>query len=117
MRIIVAGWVDVPAERRDEALSGARPHIQAGREEQGCLAYNWTPDPYEPQRIHIFEEWTGQDALAAHLSGEPYRSMLGHLSGVGILGSSTQKYRVDHFEPVYDDAGVPRADFFTSPPA
>jgi hypothetical protein len=41
--------------------------------------------------------------------------MLGHLSGVGILASDTKKYRIDHFEPVYDPEGVPRADFFTDP--
>ncbi|MEL7029694.1 MAG: antibiotic biosynthesis monooxygenase [Pseudomonadota bacterium] len=113
-RIVVAGWVDVPADKRQEALEGAKPFIIAGREEAGCIAYNWTPDPYQPERIHIFEEWSGQDELAEHLRSEPYKNMLQHLSGVGIAGSSTQKYRVDHFEPVYDETGVPRADFFTA---
>jgi quinol monooxygenase YgiN len=115
MRILVAGTVDVDADKRAEALRGAEPFIEAARAEPGCIAYDWTPDPYNDQRIHVFEEWTGEKELAFHLSAEPYKAMLGHLSGVGILASDTKKYRIDHFEPVYDPEGVPRADFFTDP--
>jgi len=113
MRILVAGTVDVDTANREAALLGAKPHIDAARAEPGCIAYNWTPDPYNPQRIHIFEEWTGEKELAFHLGAEPYQNMLAHLSGIGILDTVTQKYRVDHFEPVYDADGVPRADFFS----
>ncbi len=40
--------------------------------------------------------------------------MLGHLTETGIVKAVTQKYRIDHFEPVYDPEGRPRADFFTA---
>jgi len=31
----------------------------------------------------------------------------------GIRTAATKKYRIERSEPVYDDKGVPRADFFT----
>ncbi len=31
----------------------------------------------------------------------------------GIRAASTKKYRIERSEAVYDDKGVPRADFFT----
>ncbi len=115
MRILIAGTIDVDANKRAKALEDAEPFIRAALEEPGCVAYDWTPDPYNPQRIHVFEEWTGEKELAFHLGAEPYRNMAAHLAGVGILAAETKKYRVDHFEPVYDGEGVPRADFFTAP--
>jgi len=114
MRIVIAGAVDVAPEKREAALKGAKPLIDAALAENGCVEYSWTADLSIPGRIRVFEEWVSEPDLAAHLKGEPYLKMLGHLSGVGILNAVTQKYRVDHFEPVYDPQGVPRADFFTA---
>lgn len=112
-RILVAGTVDIPAESRAEALAGAQPLIREALAEKGCVAYDWSMDAVDPQRIHVFEEWESQEDLAAHLSAEPYQKMLAHLGGFGILAADNKKYRVDLFEPVYDPSGVPRADFFT----
>lgn len=111
--IVIAGTVDIPADKRAEALAGAKPLIEAALAEKGCIAYDWSMDAYDPQRIHVFEEWETQEDLAAHLTAQPYKDMLGHLGGFGILGANNQKYRIDRFEPVYDPEGVPRADFFT----
>ena len=113
-RIVIAGKVDVAPEKREAALKDARPLIEAALAEKGCVEYAWTADPHDPGRIRVFEEWVSEPDLAVHLKGDPYRGMLAHLSGVGILNAVTQKYRVDHFEPVYDPSGVPRADFFTA---
>ena len=116
MRIVIAGAVDVPPEKREKALKEARPLIEAALAEKGCVEYSWTADLSIPGRIRVFEEWESEPDLAAHLAATPYRAMLAHLSGVGIVRAVTQKYRVDHFEPVYDPEGRPRADFFTSKP-
>jgi len=65
-----------------------------------------------PGRIYVFEEWTTQEALAAHLAGPHYRSMLGHMCRSSRSPTTvTKKYRVDLSEPVYDSTGTPRADF------
>jgi quinol monooxygenase YgiN len=116
MRILIAGKIDVKPEKRDDVLRGAVPFIQAALAEHGCVAYDWTADVNLPGRINVFEEWESEADLSVHLAGQPYRSMLGHLSGTGIVNAVTKKYRVDHCEPVYDPEGRPRADFFTAKP-
>jgi quinol monooxygenase YgiN len=113
MTIVISGEVDLPADRRAEALAGAAPLIAAALAEPGCVHYAWTADLNRPGRVHVFEEWTCEADLAAHLVGQPYLGMLAHLSGFGIESAVTRKYRVDHVEPVYDPEGRPRADFFT----
>lgn len=113
MHILIAGAVDVAPERREQALKDAKPLIDAALAEKGCVEYSWTADVNLPGRIRVFEEWESGPDLAVHLAGAPYKGMLAHLGGVGIIKAVTQKYRVDHFEPVYDPEGKPRADFFT----
>lgn len=113
MAIIIAGTVDVAPETRERTLLEARPLIEAARAEPGCIAYAWTADLSEPGRIHVFEEWASEADLAYHFTAEPYQQMLAHLHGAGIVAAVTQKYRIDHAEPVYDPEGRPRADFFS----
>ena len=113
-RIVIAGSVDVPVDKREKSLKDARQYIELALAEKGCVEYSWTADLSRPGRIRVFEEWETEPDLAAHLAGPAYRAMLGHLTETGIVDSVTQKYRVDHFEPVYDPEGRPRADFFTA---
>jgi quinol monooxygenase YgiN len=115
MKLLVSGWVDVPADKRDAALEGAAPLVREALAETGCVHYAWTLDPLTPGRIRIFEEWIQAADFAAHLAGPAYQGMLAHLGGIGILAAVTEKHRVDLSEPVYDTTGIPRADFFTQP--
>ncbi len=113
MRIIVAGTVDVDPARRDEALVAGKPHIVSARAEKGCIHYVWAADNLDPGRIYVYEEWECADDLAAHLKAPPYLNMRDTIGGFGIRGADTKKYEIARSEPVYDDKGVPRADFFT----
>lgn len=112
MTIVIYAVVDLDPAQRDAALVGGKPHIDAALAQQGCLSYAWTADPHDPARVHVFEEWTDQDALAAHLAGPAYRGMLGHMQGHGITSAVSNKYAVTQKQPVYDPEGRPRADFF-----
>lgn len=114
-RIIISGTVDLPPDRLDDALARARPLIEGALTEAGCLDYDWCPDPLIPGRIRVFERWASEADLAAHFEGDWYKGMREHLGACGITGASTAKFRVDRAEPVYDDTGTPRADFFTPP--
>ncbi len=113
-KVVIAGTVDVAPEKRDRALQEARPLIDEALGEPGCIAYEWTFDAFEPGRIHVFEEWESEQTLCEHLRAPSYLNMLAHLGAVGILGALTRKYRVDLDEPVYDESGKPRGDFFTA---
>jgi quinol monooxygenase YgiN len=111
MPIIVTGEVDLQPGQRDTALAGAKPLIDAALAEPGCRHYSWTPDPWAPDRIHVFEEWDTADQLAAHLVAPSYFGMLAHLSQFGIVAAVTRKYRCDLVEPVYGADGVASARF------
>jgi len=114
MRIVVAGEIDFPPENRSTVLDGARDLIDMALAEKGCRHYAWTLDPYDPRRIHVFEEWDCAEDLDAHLTGPAYRAMLAHLSAYSILAADTRKYRVDLREPVYGPDGVATARFSTT---
>jgi quinol monooxygenase YgiN len=111
--IIVAGSVDFDPARRAAALEAATPLLAPTRAQRGCLAYSWSPDPVEPARVHVFEAWADEAALASHFAGACYKGMLAVLGAHGVRGADVSKYRVDAREPVYDQNGRPRADFFS----
>lgn len=114
MPIIVAGYLDFPPASAEQLIIDAKPLIQAALEEPGCRAYSWSLDPLHPGRVHVFEEWDDEASLAGHFGSSPYAEMGAHLqAGPGILGMEVKKYRCDCAEPVYDDSGTPRADFYT----
>jgi quinol monooxygenase YgiN len=113
-KVVIAGTVDVAPEKRDQAIRDAKALIDEALGEPGCLAYEWTFDPFDLGRIHVFEEWESEETLSEHLRAPSYLNMLAHLGSVGIRGALTRKYRVDLDEPVYDESGKPRGDFFSA---
>jgi len=114
-RIIISGTVDLPPEKVDEALKTAKPLIEGALTEKGCLDYDWCPDPLIPGRIRVFERWESEADLKAHFDDRWYKDMRDTLGQFGILGAENYKYLVDIQEPVYDETGTARADFFTAP--
>ncbi|MEM7410118.1 MAG: putative quinol monooxygenase [Myxococcota bacterium] len=112
-KVLIAGTVEIAPEKRDVALREAQPLIEEALGEPGCLAYVWTADPFEPGRIHVFEEWEDEATLSTHLTAPSYVKMLAHLGAAGIRSAVTRKFRVDREAPVYDENGTPRGDFAT----
>ena len=112
-KIIISGTVDLPPENLQAALEAGRPLIEGALTEEGCLDYDWCPDPLTAGRVRVFERWTSEGALAAHFQNHWYKDMGAALAGFGLLGADVLKYRIDLAEPVYDESMTPRADFFT----
>ena len=111
--IIITGTIDMPPENTLPAIESARPLIEGALTEEGCLDYDWCPNPLVPGRIRILERWESEEALAAHFKTEWYLKMREHIGAFGLTSAETAKYRVDVEEPVYDETMTPRADFFT----
>ena len=109
--VVIAGTVDVDPEQRDQALEEGRPLIEGALTQEGCLAYVWSKDPFDPGRIHVYERWADQDALSAHFQREWYVQMRDTIGSHGLRDAKVLKYLVQRSEPVYDSQGVPRADF------
>jgi quinol monooxygenase YgiN len=114
-QIIIAGTIDFAnASKRDEAMQTASVLQKKTRDEEpGCLAYVFSPDPCQPQRICVYELWRDEASLAAHFKHPNYLNMRDALGRIGLAGADNNKYRVDLREPVYDATFTPRADFFT----
>jgi quinol monooxygenase YgiN len=111
--IILAGWVEVDPERREEALAAGAKHMKATRQLEGCLDYVWSGDPLIPGRIVIFERWESRAHLENHFASPHYPAMRDTIASFGLSGLDVSKYRIDVHEPIYDPTGKPRADFFT----
>jgi quinol monooxygenase YgiN len=112
-RIIISGTIDMPPENTLRAIETARPLIEGALTEEGCLDYDWCPNPLVPGRIRILERWESEEALAAHFKSDWYLKMREHIGNFGLTNAETLKYKVGAQEPVYDETMTPRADFFT----
>jgi len=91
-----------------------RPLIDGTRGQPGCLDYDWCVDPLHAGRARVFELWEDRKALANHFGNRWYAGMLETLGRFGVRDARVAKYRVDLVEPIFDDTGTPRADFFTA---
>ena len=67
MLIILSSATAAPG-RRDELAAAAREVVAATRSDQGCLAYTFSADLDDPDRILGLELWADQVALDAHMS-------------------------------------------------
>ena len=114
MKIIISGTVDIDPEQMEAAMTAAKPLIEGALTQEGIMDYDWCPDPLTPGRIRVFERWESQQALENHFNNHWYQDMRVALAQFGIRGADVLKYRIDAAEPVYDETGTARADFFTA---
>lgn len=114
MTILIAGTIDIPGGKRQEALEATAALVEETRTQVGCEHYVWSADPTSDCRVYVYENWQSTEDLANHLAGQYYAKMLGMLGQYGVENAEVSKFRVDLEEPVYDPEGKPRADFFTA---
>ncbi len=99
-----------PADR-DAAVAASAPVQAVTRDEPGCLAYCFAPDPAEPTHIQVYELWTDADSLAAHFRHPNYTDMVQVLrSNPGFLASANRLWAADDRGPVYGPDGTFRHD-------
>jgi quinol monooxygenase YgiN len=65
--VIVGGTFEFDPDKRDLFLASRTEMMRVSRAEPGCLEYTFAADPLDPRRVVLFERWTDQDALDAHL--------------------------------------------------
>ena len=105
-KVVIAAQIDLDPAQREEALKSAKKWIDAALAEEGCLKYDWSMDGNNPSRVNVFEEWTSQEALAAHFEGPEYAGMRDHLAKFDMRGAESAKYLVSHEGPVYNAEGL-----------
>jgi quinol monooxygenase YgiN len=104
-KVLIAAQIYLSPEGRDEALRSTQPWIDGALAQPGCIHYDWSADLNDPARINVFEEWEGEDALAAHFAGAQYEGMRTHIGASGLISATSKKYRIDAEGPVYGADG------------
>ena len=90
--ILIAGSMNVKPESIDAFMATAVELMRATHQEAGCIAYSFSRDPLDDTKVHIFEKWESEDALAAHMGTEHMAAFIGKLGDLGITGSDMKKY-------------------------
>ncbi|MDG1311639.1 MAG: antibiotic biosynthesis monooxygenase [Porticoccaceae bacterium] len=112
MTVLINGIVNFKPEDAIKVLPETAQLMADTRLQKGCRHYVWSLDPAVPGRVYVHENWESVEDLRAHLASHFYSDMLAILYNYEILDTDILKYSVDHSEPVYDETGTPRADFF-----
>ena len=94
MKIIISGVVDIDVAQMDKAMAGAEPLIVGALTQEGCMDYDWCPDPVNPGRIRVFERWESEAALVNHFNNHWYTDMRTHIGQCGITNADVLKYRI-----------------------
>ena len=113
MTILVTAQMDIDPAHVERIILESRPLIEASLAESGCQHYSWALDPLVPGRVHVLELWDDELSLAHHFSLPNYTEMRTQLRSAGPITSKSRKWQIAHDEPIYDETGTPRADFFT----
>ena len=91
--IIVTGYArfaDGEIERLKPALEA---NVKATRAEAGCARYSYGVDIADPNLLHIAEEWSDEEAIAAHMAAPHMAELMGALGSAGL-----EAIRVDAYE-------------------
>lgn len=92
--LILAGSIRLPAEN----LGTARPVIErmvaASRAEEGCIAYNFSEDLFEPGLIRIFEVFRDHDAQQFHARSAHMAEWRASWPALGIGERQITRYEV-----------------------
>lgn len=112
MPLIVAGTVELPADKRDQALREAADLMRDTRSQQGCNHYVWSADPSSDTVVYVYEHWDSSEDLATHLANNYYMKMLQHMGSFDVHNAQVAKFEISRTQAVYDAEGVARADFW-----
>ncbi len=77
--VVVVAILKVKEGRREEAITGFTPVIEATHREPGCISYALHQDNTDPDTLLVIERWKSQDDLNAHF-GQPHMAEMGALA-------------------------------------
>jgi quinol monooxygenase YgiN len=113
MTILIAGTIEITNGKRGQAINDATSVMIDIRQQTGCNHYVWSADPTSDSRVYVFEDWDNTAVLSEHFSGPNFAKMFAVLANYDVEDISVQKYKIALAEPITDNDGNPRADFFT----
>jgi len=111
MKFIIYAEIDMPDQKRADFLEAIAPLIDKVRKQMGCVKYDWNMDYSNKGRIHVYEEWEDEAALAAHFAGENFKSMGAKVGEYGVLSAKARKFSINQEGAVFDENGAPSVEF------
>jgi quinol monooxygenase YgiN len=98
--IIVMGTFRMPTQNLERALPMAEAVVMATRAEDGCFAYSYSRDLFDPEVIHVSEKWRDRAALTAHFHSEHMKTWAAERGDLGLFGRDIRVFETDEGEPV-----------------
>ncbi len=98
--LLIMGTIRLPAERLPEALIAMERMVRGSRAEDGCIAYAYAQDVFEPGLIHVSERWRDQAALDAHFASEHLLAWRAQGPSLGIGERNLAIYTVSDVRPL-----------------
>ena len=95
--VVIAGWMDYAD--RDKVLAACRTLTERTLAEPGCLGYAFSADAENPDRIRVFEWWSSQEALDAHLATSHVQDFRDLVSGIDRTGRALHRFAVSAAQP------------------
>lgn len=98
--IIVMGTFRLPAENLAAALPMAERVVAATRAEDGCIAYSYAQDLFDPGLIHVSEKWRDRAALAAHFRSAHMQAWIAERGDLQLSDRDIRVFESDEGEAV-----------------
>ena len=94
--IIVTGQARFAPGEIERLRPAFRMNVQATRAEAGCAHYSYSVDISDPDLLHIAEEWSDEEAIAAHMAAPHMADLMGALGTAKLESISINAYEA-HF--------------------
>jgi quinol monooxygenase YgiN len=91
--IIVKGEVRFGDGEIARLTPALEKNIAATRAEEGCEGYHYAVDLLDPNLLHVAEQWSGEDAIAAHMQAPHMGELMTALGSAKI-----EAMRIDAYE-------------------
>ncbi len=98
--ILVVGTFRMPPENIAAALPAAERVVQATRAEDGCHAYSYAQDLFDPGLIHVSEKWRDREALQAHFKSAHMQAWIAERADLQLFDRNIRVYESDDGQPV-----------------
>ncbi len=69
--IIVSGRIYVRPGARQDFVKSSLEAVALARKSRGCRDFVVAPDPLEPDRVNVYEEWDSKEALLTFRGAGP----------------------------------------------
>ena len=90
--IVISGDLEIDPANTDAFLAAVETLVAATRAENGCNRYEFFRHLTEPGVFFIAEEWADDDALAAHMGTDHYKSFGRTLRSLGVTRVDIHRY-------------------------